>query len=175
MSYALIAVKAPKPDTEAALSKLGRTAKTLEDSGYSIVQDEVLGSQYSLEQLYSGKESDLEKLGRELSSELHSATFAVLNFDNDILAFFAYSSGERVSQYNSNPNYLACSTTPPVAEHVEELAALFGKPESARGIAQLLGRKRGLGFSNERQRHEQLSDLLGLPRSSVAGLTSSEV
>jgi hypothetical protein len=167
MSYALIAVKAPPVETQNTLSKLGRSAKILEDSGYTLVQDEVLGSQYDLEQLYSGKESDLEKLGRELSSALHTTTFAVLNFDNDILAFFAYSSGERIGQYNSSPNYLACSTTPPVAENVEELATLFGKPDSARGITQLLGRKKGLGFTNERQRHEQLADLLGLPRSSV--------
>ncbi len=173
MSYALIAVRAPKTEVQAALNTLSRRADLLEENGYTVVKDHALAAQDLLTVLYSGVESDLEKLARELSLSLKVAVFATLNFDNEVLAFFALSSGVLVSQYNSSPNYLACSTTPPTAENVAELAALFGKPENAHAIIQLLGRKRGLGFSNELQRHEQLAALLGLPRSSVDGKVSS--
>jgi|GEM_PF-3256098 len=173
MSYALIAVRAPKSEVQAALNTLERHADVLEENGYTVVQDHALAAQDLLTVLYSGVESDLEKLARELSLTLKAAVFATLNFDSEVLAFFAFSSGVLLSQYNSSPNYLACSTTPPVSENVEELAALFDKPENARAITQLLGRKRGLGFANELQRHEQLAALLGLPRSSVGGWVSS--
>ena len=175
MSYALIAVRAPKSEVQAALKTLNRHADLLEEDGYTVVQDRALAAQDLLTVLYSGVESDLEKLAREVSHALKVAVFATLNFESEVLAFFAFSSGVLLSQYNSSPNYLACSTTPPVAENVEELAALFDKPENARAIAQLLGRKRGLGFVSELQRHGQLAALLGLPRSSVDGVVSSAV
>jgi hypothetical protein len=115
---------------------------------------------------YANLESPIPKLGAEISKKLECAAFGVINWDDDLLRFWAFSSGELVTAYDSNPSYATCTITPPELEPDtgERLANLFGVPAKSKAIQQLLTRKKGFTFINETQRLEQLFTYLELPR-----------
>jgi hypothetical protein len=86
---------------------------------------------------------------------------AFLEFESDVLRFWAFKFGILLVQYNSSPTFATCTITRPEGSDLQLLAELFGVPEQGKAIEQLLLRKRGLGFLNETQRLELLLGLLG--------------
>jgi hypothetical protein len=114
---------------------------------------------------YANLESPLPELAAEISKKLEAVTLAVINWDDDLLRIWAFSSGEFVTTYDSNPSYATCTITPPELEPDtgEKLAGLFHVPEQAKAVKQVLTRKKGFTFINETQRLEQLFALLKIP------------
>ncbi len=114
---------------------------------------------------YADLESPIPKFADEISQKLQCAALGVINWDDDLLRVWAFSNGEFVTTYDSNPSYATCTITPPELEPDtgEKLATLFGVPEKAEAVRKLLTRKKGFGFINETQRLEQLFALLEIP------------
>jgi hypothetical protein len=114
---------------------------------------------------YADLESPIPKFADEISQKLQCATLGIINWDDDLLRIWAFSSGEFVTTYDSNPSYATCTITPPELEPDtgEKLAKLFNMPEKAEAVRKLLTRKKGFGFINETQRLEQLFALLEIP------------
>ena len=114
---------------------------------------------------YANIESPLPKLALEISKKLECITFAVINWDDDLVRFWAFSNGEFITTYDSNPSYATCTITPPelMPDTGEKLAVLFGVTEKAKAIKQVLSRKKGFTFINETGRLDQLWSLLNIP------------
>jgi hypothetical protein len=114
---------------------------------------------------YADLESPIPKFADEISQKLQCATLGIINWDDDLLRIWAFSNGEFVTTYDSNPSYATCTITPPELEPDtgEKLATLFNVSEKAEAIRKLLTRKKGFGFINETQRLEQLFALLEIP------------
>ena len=113
---------------------------------------------------YANLESPLPELAAEISKGLGAVTLAVINWDDDLLRMWAFSSGEFITTYDSNPSYATCTITPPELEPDtgEKLATLFGVPDKAKAIKQVLSRKKGFTFINETGRLDQLWSLLNI-------------
>jgi hypothetical protein len=111
---------------------------------------------------YADLESPIPKFADEISQKLQCAALGMINWDDDLLRIWAFSNGEFVTTYDSNPSYATCTITPPELEPDtgEKLATLFNVPEKAEAVRKLLTRKKGFGFINETQRLEQLFALL---------------
>ncbi len=114
---------------------------------------------------YADLESPIPKFATEISHKLQCATLGIINWDDDLLRIWAFSGGEFVTTYDSNPSYATCTITPPELEPDtgEKLATLFNVPQKAEPVRKLLTRKKGFGFINETQRLEQLLALLEIP------------
>jgi hypothetical protein len=114
---------------------------------------------------YANLESPIPKLTVEISRKLTCSTLGVINWDDDLLRFWVFSSGEFVTMYDSNPSYATCTITPPELEPDtgEKLASLYAVPEKSKAIQQVLTRKKGFTFINETQRLKQLFTLLKIP------------
>jgi hypothetical protein len=108
--------------------------------------------------------SPLPSTAQELSQRTASLVLAQLNWNGEWLRLWAFQDGELAFQYDSNPSFVTCTVSSPDADAPGVLAELFGVPDNARAITQLLTRRRGLGFISETQRAEQLEVLLGVPR-----------
>lgn len=121
-------------------------------------------------QSHYAQQDEIVPLAAELSARLSTLAFAVMNLEEELLLLWAYDRGEPVFTYDSNPMYLGCpvcsylsESVGPQAGDIEKLARLFGHPEKARALRSWIGRRRGLGFVRESQRHAQIARLLGLP------------
>jgi hypothetical protein len=164
MGYRHIHLKDASP--QAAREALGeRQARLAPAAGYvSVVLEPP-----TLESYYA-QQDEIVPLAAELSGKLNTLAFAVMNLEEELLLFWAYDRGEPVFAYDSNPMYLGCpvcsyvsETVGPQAGDIERLARLFGQAQEARALRSWIGRRRGLGFSRESQRHAQIARLLGLP------------
>lgn len=115
-------------------------------------------------------EALLEDLAKTFSDCLDSLAFAVINNEDERLAFWVYDRGNQVEYFDSNPAYMCCAVCSVVpAEHAdaEALAARFGVPGKAKTLKHWMARKRGLGFLRESERHAAIAQILGLPRISA--------
>jgi hypothetical protein len=99
-----------------------------------------------------------------------------MNLDDELLLLWAFDRGELVFQYDSNPMVLGCpvcsyssETVPAEFSEVGRLAELFVVPGRTRALKSWLGRKRGLGFLAESERHGQIARLLELPTAGAGG------
>lgn len=115
-------------------------------------------------------EEHVQRQARGLSSCTGQPVVAVLNQDDERLLLWVYVSGLQRHFYDSNPMHLACRVCSyaefsegAVGREAGEMAGLLGVPEKAKALRSWLGRRRGLGFISERQRHAAIAGLLGLP------------
>ncbi len=160
LKLATIIVKAPRAEILEHFSELSVSGQ----DAFSKVQ--APEPKAFTEVWYANLESPIPKLAAEISKKLECAVLGVINWDDDLLRFWAFSSGELVTAYDSNPSYATCTITPPELEPDtgEKLANVFGVPAKSKAIQQLLTRKKGFTFINETQRLEQLFTLLEIPR-----------
>lgn len=122
--------------------------------------DSSLEPQSLLEVIQTDVNSKLVARAKALSAD--GLAVAFLEFESDVLRFWAFVHGELKVQYDSSPTFATCTITRPEGSDLQLLAELFGVPEQGKAVEQLLLRKRGLGFLNEIQRLEILLGLLGL-------------
>ncbi len=123
--------------------------------------DPSLAPQELKEVWFASPDSPLASRAKALSLD-GSTAMAVLEYEGDALKLWVFKTGVLKIEYDSSPSFATCTITPPVGNQLEDLALLFGVPSNAKAVQQLLLRKRGYGFINERQRLEQLLGLLGL-------------
>jgi hypothetical protein len=95
-------------------------------------------------------------------SENGNPALAVLEYEGDSLKLWLFENGVLTVEYDASPSFATCTITPPVGDNLERLAQAFGAPQNAKAVQQLLSRKRGFGFINERDRLKQLLELLKL-------------
>jgi hypothetical protein len=120
---------------------------------------------------HSADEEALKHTAQQLSHVLNTLAFAVLNQEDERLAFWLYEHGQLLTAHDSNPAYMCCavcSVVPPETADAEVLAGRFGVAEQARVLKSWLVRKRGLGFLRESQRLEAIAGVLGLPQRLLA-------
>lgn len=122
--------------------------------------DSSLEPQSLLEVIQTDVNSKLVARAKALSVD--GLAVAFLEFESDVLRFWAFVHGKLKVQYDSSPTFATCTITRPEGSDLQLLAELFGVPEQGKAVEQLLLRKRGLGFLNESQRLEILLGLLGL-------------
>ena len=138
-----------------------RSIVTPSREGYVVAFDEEADSQ--------DIESILE-VGALLSRELGLATLAVVNHDDDILAYWLFERGESVDSYNSNPDYFGAEpededngAPPSRGGDAMKLVALLSPGADVAAVEAIL---RGDSVFAVEQ-HEQLVEALGLPAWSV--------
>jgi hypothetical protein len=108
---------------------------------------------------FADSTSPLATRARALSENGNPA-LAVLEYEGDSLKLWLFENGVLTVEYDSSPSFATCTITPPTGDNLERLAQAFNVPENAKAVQQLLSRKRGFGFVNERDRLKQLLGLL---------------
>lgn len=105
-------------------------------------------------------ESEIKALGGGASRDLNAPVFAVLNHDDDILAYWLFEAGKLADEYNSSPGYFTDGDNTPSGGDADKLCAAFAVATKAREVKDILHNKEYL-FALER--HEALAGLLNLP------------
>ncbi|MCL6528139.1 MAG: hypothetical protein K6T57_14855 [Thermaceae bacterium] len=162
-SYATITVKG------GALEGLQRALRAMGLPGELEAEGLCLGrASPPLERFYQQQE-EFSAIAASLSKGLEIPLLAAMNLEDELLLLWAFDRGQPVFAYDSNPMVLACrvcsyssESVPAELGPVEQLAERFGVPERARALKSWLGRRRGLGFLSERERHRRILQLLGL-------------
>jgi hypothetical protein len=108
---------------------------------------------------FADSTSPLATQAKALSEDGNPA-LAVLEYEGDSLKLWLFENGVLTVEYDASPSFATCTITPPVGDNLERLATAYGAPENAKAVQQLLLRKRGFGFVNERDRLKQLLELL---------------
>ena len=173
MSYATITVKASRDAVQEALLELGAAATVAAHGEYSVVSSADLLAKTLKDVWFSTPESPLPKLAQTLSARLHAPALAVLNWDEDLLRFWAFDAGTLRSEYDSNPSYATCTITSPELSDAHALASTFGLEEKGVGVAKLLARRKGLGFVTESGRLRLMLEALGLPLEAAAAVPNA--
>lgn len=93
-------------------------------SGMAIVYDMMSDMQY---------EPVITDLGMQLSDGFKVPVLAVLNHDDDILAYWLFERGKEIDSYNSAPDYFENVANPrgPIGGKAEALCAMFGAGDAS--------------------------------------------
>ncbi|SRR6266404_7314757 len=103
----------------------------------------------------------IKDLGKQVSNELDAPVLAVLNHDDDILAYWLFESGKLADEYNSCPGYFTdAGDDAPAGGDAKKLCAAFGVSTEAEAVERIL-RDEEYVFALER--HEALAALLNHP------------
>lgn len=93
----------------------------------------------------SQDDREIERVAKELSSQLSTEIFAFLVHDSDIFMYVLYRKGKLVDRFNSRPDYFA-PITPAEREkwrgHFEKLLSVASANVTSKQIQQTLGQKR---------------------------------
>lgn len=116
----------------------------------------------------------LKRLGALLSTKLRCATLAVLNHDDDVLAYWLHENGKLRDAYVSAPAFFddSSASEEPDGGDAEALCRAFGAESSAARVKDILRTRRAggsdQGYVFEVERHGALAATLGLPAISIA-------
>jgi hypothetical protein len=156
--YTSIALRGPDQDQAlAALKAQGRIAYiSPTENGFAIVCDEETESQDDM---------ILTDLASDLSDRLQCVALAVLNHDDDILAYWLFEKGEFVDDYDSCPGYFEGDDSGPEGGDAEKLCRALGAAGRAAEVQAILSNTDDYLFAIER--HGALAEVLGLPSFSV--------
>ncbi len=105
-------------------------------------------------------EEVIKDLGARASKDLSAPILAVLNHDDDILAYWLFEAGRLVDDYNSCPGYFDGDDVTPAGGDATRLCAAFGVADKAEQVDEVL---RGEDFVFAMHRHETLAELLRFP------------
>ncbi len=84
------------------------------------------------------KESVIASLGQQASKELKAPVLAVLNHDDDILAYWLFDGGNLIDEYNSCPGYFTDGDNTPTGGDAKRLCAAFAVPREAEAMNRVL-------------------------------------
>jgi hypothetical protein len=163
MATSSLLIRADKKTVQDALRTLKIKENIVTDSVFIRVVADELTPEHLNDAWLMDLGSPLPSTAQRLSQRTGSLVLAQLNWNGEWLKLWAFQNGELAFQYDSNPSFVTCTVSSPDADAPGVLAELFGVPEKARAITQLLTRRKGLGFISETQRAEQLEALLGVP------------
>ena len=104
-------------------------------------------------------------LASRLSRQLRCPVLALLNHDDDILAYWLYISGELADEYDSSPGYFdpAAEVSPPAGGDAQKVCNAFGANAVAEVESVLRKVPRDDEFYFADDRHRDLARLLGVP------------
>lgn len=108
----------------------------------------------------------LSSLAATLSKQLNCPAWAVLNHDDDILAYELYVDGALVDEYDSTPDYFDPSQpSEPKGGDAAKLAGAFGCAAASATIESALRRSSygDEGYVVAAERHADLARALGIP------------
>jgi hypothetical protein len=103
-------------------------------------------------------------LGKQVSENLEAPLLAVLNHDDDILAYWLFEAGKVADDYNSCPGYFSGDDEIPAGGDAKKLSAAFGVVAKAKHIDKVL---RNEEYVFALDRHKDLAGLLKHPWSYV--------
>jgi len=159
--YTNITLKTTDTDrVEAAVRQARRVALIAPpDHGCTVVFDEASESQDT---------EVLQALAMHLSRACKCPALAVLNHDDDLLAYLLYDGGKLVDDYNSAPSYFdeaADPGAPPTGGDAQRLSTIFGVSARAADVERILRAPTGTddGFVFATERHHELTEVLGIP------------
>jgi hypothetical protein len=137
----------------AALRDLRRDAYVAADDDYVLVFDSV--------ELDSNK---VKRLLSDLTQRVGCAGLAVMNADDDVLAYLLADRGRVVDEYDSNPGYDTGPAVPASGGDPRLLCNAFSRPDVVEQVRLVL---HGSSPTFEFERHQALVDALGLPTAVV--------
>jgi hypothetical protein len=151
------------PDTariESTLRALRRVAAlTPPLDGYTVVFDRACDDQDT---------EEVGELASQLSIKLQCAVLAVINHDDSALIYELHDRGEFVDHYVSQPEYFEIDESEKGGD-AERLARAFGAETSIERVRAVLHPESGgaAPYSSESERHQDLIEVLGMPRASL--------
>ena len=136
----------------------GRNAAVLPGGKFTVVGEEESDSQDT---------EVIDKLAKQLSSQLSTSVLAVMNHDDDILMYWLFSRGVMLDSYNSARDYFTDAAEPagPEGGKANVLCNLYGSDDQSAVKRVLEGILDDYAFAMDR--HRDLVSLLSLPLSSV--------
>jgi hypothetical protein len=143
------------PDREAVAQSL-RSAERK-----AFVSPSVEGATVFFDEESDSQDDDvIRELGTRASEELGAPVLAVLNHDDDILAYWLFEAGQLVDEYNSWPGCFGDGDDMPVGGDASRLCAAFGVAANAQQVDEVL---RNEDYAFAFQRHTILAELLKIP------------
>lgn len=106
---------------------------------------------------------EIGKLAKKFSKRFGGHALAVINHDDDVLAYWLYQDGKKVDTYDSHPGFATDQAVPPAGGKADLLAKAFRPEASVEEIEALLRRSSRTGdeFFFEVERHTALARILG--------------
>jgi hypothetical protein len=147
------------PDRE-AVAKCLRSAKrkafvSPTITGMTVFFDEASDSQ---------DDAVIKDLGKRISKELAAPVLAVLNHDDDVLAYWLFEVGDITDEYNSCPAYFSGDDETPAGGNAKKLCDALGAAAIVERVDRTL---RNEEFVFALDRHKDLAESLHLPWSYV--------
>jgi hypothetical protein len=102
----------------------------------------------------------IEAVGEQTSKALDAPVLAVLNHDDDILAYWLFEIGELADEYNSCPGYFTGDDDTPTGGNAQKLCAAFGLTAKTKEVDKVL---RNEEYAFALDRHKDLATLLKHP------------
>lgn len=113
----------------------------------------------------------LTQLARSLSARLDCAALAVMNHDDDVIAYVLCERGKILDEYVSNPTYFddSAESLAPDGGKASLLCRAFGVADRVAKVEAILRIESGsdAGFTFETDRHQEIVSVLGLPAAAV--------
>jgi hypothetical protein len=108
----------------------------------------------------------LDNLAMQLSKKFDCSAIGFLNHDDDILIMRVFSRGQKITVYNSNPDYFnGGRIQKPSLPNIDELCRLLSVVNKAQKLDSIL---RKISYTFESERHMDILRILNLPKYSVA-------
>jgi hypothetical protein len=106
------------------------------------------------------REQDIVEAAQAVSKDLGCPVWAVLNHDDDVLAYWLFESGALADEYNSCPGYFSGGSSTPEGGNSVRLCAAFEVSGKIAVVEKTLHHSKYV-FAHER--HLALAEALGLP------------
>jgi hypothetical protein len=113
---------------------------------------------------------EMVEFSQTLSSKFDCVALALLVHDDDILVYFLFGNGELIDQYDSSPAYFDQSASlennAPAGGDAAKLAKAFDVADVQK-LESILRQPSKNGYVFEFERHADLAEALGIPKSAV--------
>jgi hypothetical protein len=107
-------------------------------------------------------EAIIKDVGKRISKVLAAPVLAVINHDDDILAYWLFEGGEISDEYNSCPGYFSDEGgDTPEGGDAKKICSAFGVPAKAKQVEKILRDEEEYVFALDR--HKALAELLQHP------------
>jgi hypothetical protein len=104
----------------------------------------------------------IKDLGIHASKDLRAPVLAVLNHDDDILAYWLFEAGQIADEHNSLPGYFTGGDETPTGGDSKKLCAAFGANAKTKQVDDVL-RESNEKYAFALDRHKDLGELLNHP------------
>lgn len=148
----------------------GPSREAIANSLWSAKRTAIVGPTFDGLTCFFDEESDsqhegaIKTVAERTSRDLEAPVLAVLNHDDDVLAYWLFESGDLVDEYNSCPGYFDDGEQTPAGGDAKKLCAAFGATANVQQVSEILGSEE---FVFAFKRHTDLAELLRLPMNHI--------